>query len=130
VSGSPANYELKREYQRFLQEPNRGRSSSDGRPNRDAEQIAAWAREYHLPYFDEQVHFPDVRIEYEDIHGRTREEDVEVTTAHYRGAHAAAASRSGFSRYGGLSARLSAGRGGGGGRGGSRDPRVAEELLR
>ena len=28
-------HELKREYQRFLQEPNRGRSDSDGRPDRD-----------------------------------------------------------------------------------------------
>ena len=48
-------------------------------------------------------------------------------TGHYRGAHAAAAGRSGFTRYragGGL-----AGGRGGGGRGGSALPRLAEELL-
>lgn len=98
------DYELKREYQRFLQERNRGRADGDGRPDREADEIAAWAVEHHLPYFDEQVHFPDVRIEYEDIDGRSREEDVEVTTPHYRGAHAAAVTRSGFSGYGGVSA--------------------------
>ena len=32
---------------------------------------------------------------------------MEVTTVHYRGAHAAAAAKSGFSRYSGLSARIS-----------------------
>ena len=124
------DYELKREYQRFLQERNRGRADSDGRPDRDAEEIARWAVEHNLPYFDEHVHFPDVRIEYEDIDGRSREEDVEVTTVHYRGAHAAAAARSGFARYGGMSARVvAAGRGGSQGGGRGRDPRLAEEML-
>jgi DNA-binding PadR family transcriptional regulator len=123
------DYELKREYQRFLQQRNRGRADGDGRPDREAEEIAAWAIEHHLPYFDEQVHFPDVRIEYEDVDGRSREEDVEVTTPHYRGAHAAAVTRSGFSGYGGVSARVSFGRGSGRGRGGGRDPRLAEEML-
>ena len=37
-------HELKREYQRFLQAPNRGRRDSDGRPQRDADEIARWAR--------------------------------------------------------------------------------------
>lgn len=123
------DYELKREYQRFLQERNRGRAHSDGRPDRDAQEISLWAVEHNLPYFDEQVHFPDVRIEYEDIDGRSREEDVEVTTVHYRGAHAAAAARSGFSSYSGMSARVSGGRGGGRRHGGGRDPRLAEEML-
>ena len=123
------DYELKREYQRFLQERNRGRADGDGRPDRDADEVAAWAVEHHLPYFDGQVHFPDVRIEYEDFDGRSREEDVEVTTIHYRGAHAAATARSGFSRYGGMSARVPAGRGGSRKGGGGRDPRLAEEML-
>ena len=90
-------------------------AGAESRPRRqrrtarpDAEEIALWAVEHNLPYFDEQVHFPDVRIEYQDIDGRSREEDVEVTTVHYRGAHAAAAARSGFSSYGGMSARVSA----------------------
>ena len=58
-----------------------------------------WALEHDLPYFDEQVHFPDLRIEYEEIDGRRDHVDVEVTTIHYRGAHGAAAARSGFSCY-------------------------------
>jgi hypothetical protein len=121
------DYELKRDYQRFLQNHNRGRADSDGRPERTSREIEAWAREHRLPYFDEHVHFPDLRIEYEDRDGYLQREDVEVTTGHYRGAHGAAVARSGFTRY--RSAGGLAGGRGGGGRGGSALPRVAEELL-
>ena len=110
--------QVKLEYKRFLQEHNRGRSDSDGRPNRDPHEVEEWAREHELPYFDDHVHFPDFRIEYE-LEGRDRHEDIEVLTEHYRGAHAANRARTGFSCYGGRS--------GGGGR--SFDPRVAEEFL-
>jgi hypothetical protein len=124
------DYELKREYQGFLQERNRNRPDSDGRSDRDAHEIAAWALDHALPYFDEQVHFPDVRIEYDDLDGRSHVEGIEVTTVHDRGALAAAAARSSFSRYSGTSARIS-GRGGGRGGGGRpRDSHLAEELLR
>jgi len=41
--------ELKREYQEFLQERNRDRSDSDGRPDRDAREIEQWARAHELP---------------------------------------------------------------------------------
>jgi hypothetical protein len=118
------DYELKRDYQRFLQERNHGRKDCDGRPDRAPEEIARWAREHHLPYYDEQVHFPDARIEYEDNDGRSRHEDLEVVTGHYRGAHASAAARSGFTRYRSLGCTV-------GGRSGRRtpDPRLAEELL-
>jgi DNA-binding MarR family transcriptional regulator len=111
--------ELKREYQRFLHERDRGDRDSDGRPYRTPEEIQEWAREHQLPYFDEQVHFPDVRIEYEDVGGDLRWEDIEVTTEHYRGAHASSAARSGFSIHAG-------GKSGGGG---PFDPRAAEEFL-
>lgn len=40
------------------------------------------------------MHFPDVRLEYEDADGHLRHVDVEVVTVHYRGAHGAAAARS------------------------------------
>ena len=40
---------LKREYQEWLQERNRGRPDSDGRPDRDAREIERWAREHDLP---------------------------------------------------------------------------------
>ena len=120
------DYELKGDYQRFLQERNRGRADSDGRPDRTAEEVAAWARQHDLPYFDDQVHFPDARIEYDDAACDPRHEDIEVVTPHYRGTHAAAAARSGFRRYG----AGFAGRGGGGGRGSrARRGGLADELL-
>lgn len=112
--------ELKREYQRFLQERNRGDRDSDGRPDRSRDEIEEWAREHNLPYYDDQVHFPDVRIEYEDLDGDVRHTDVEVMTPHYRGGHASCAGRSGFAIF----------RSGGGGSGGDPfDPRVAEDFL-
>lgn len=113
--------ELKAEFQTFLQEPNRDREDSDGRPDRSLLEIESWAHEHNLPC-DEQGHvqFPDVRIEY-DIDGREHTLDVEVMTPHYRGAHAAGKASSGFSLYfsGGSC----------GGRGGSRSPGHAEEFL-
>jgi hypothetical protein len=111
--------ELKREYQRFLQERNRGNRDSDGRPDRSLEEIQEWAQDHGLPYFDGHVHFPDVRIEYQDLNGDVRWDDVEVTTEHYRGAHGAAAARSGFSIHGGGRTSGTA----------PFNPRVAEEFL-
>ena len=104
--------ELKRDYQRFLQERNRDRSDSDGRPDRDAHEIEEWAREHDLPFFADSVHFPDLRIEYE-VASRLEHEDIEVVTANYRGAHAASRGRSGFTCYGGRSGRSGGSRGGG-----------------
>jgi hypothetical protein len=119
------DYELKRDYQRFLHERNRGKKDCDGRPDREPEEIARWAREHELPYEDGHVRFPDARVEYEDRDGRSRNEDLEVVTGHYRGAHAGSAAKSGFTCY--LSIGCSVG-----GRGGGRtaQPRIIEELLR
>jgi hypothetical protein len=118
--------ELKREYQRFLQAANRGRRDSDGQPLRDQEAVERWAQLQELPYIDGHVHFPDVRIEYEDRDGRVRIEDVEVETPHYRGAHAAAKARGGFTCFRSGGARI----GGGSSRGSAPfDPRHAEDLL-
>jgi hypothetical protein len=126
--------ELKRDYQRFLQAPNRGRRDGSGRSDRSADEIERWALERHLPSQDGHVEFPDVRIEYEERDGRRGVEDVEVTTPHYRGAHAAAKARSGFSCYRAVGARAGGARLGAasGGRRGGRglDPRLAEEFLR
>jgi hypothetical protein len=93
------DYELKREYQSFLQECNREQPASDGRTRREDEEVERWAREHDLPYFDDQVHFPDVRIEYDDRDGHHRVEDIEVVTPNYRGARGASAARSGFTCY-------------------------------
>jgi hypothetical protein len=71
VNGVVLDYELKSDYQRFLHEPNRGKKDCDGRPDREPEEIARWARERDLPYDDGHVRFPDARIEYEDRDGRS-----------------------------------------------------------
>jgi len=121
------DYELKREYQRFLHEHNRHRRDSDGRPDRTDDEVREWALTHRLPYEDEHVQFPDVRIEYEDRDGRREIEDLEIVTPHYRGAHAAAKGRSGFRQYRSGGVRI-----GGrsrGGRGRPFDPRVAEDIL-
>ena len=119
ISRVVLDQELKSDYQEWLQEPNRGRADSDGRPDRDPRDVERWAAEHELPYFGDQVHFPDFRIEYE-LSGRDQHQDVEVVTEHYRGAHAASVARTGFRCYG---------RGGGGRGGRSVDPRIAEEFL-
>jgi DNA-binding MarR family transcriptional regulator len=121
------DHELKRDYQRFLQERNRDRPDSDGRPDRTREEIQDWAHEHDLPMDEDGVQFPDVRIEYEWPDGRRDVEDVEVTTPHYRGAHAAAKARAGFSRYRAGGGRVGGRSGRGGGR--SSDVRLAEEFL-
>jgi hypothetical protein len=122
------DYELKREYQQWLHERDRDHDDYDGHPDRDPREIEEWALEHELPYFDDQVHFPDLRIEYEEIDGRRCHEDVEVLTIHYRGSHGAAAARSGFTAYRGFSVRI--GGRGSGGRGGGRSGGLAEELFR
>jgi hypothetical protein len=114
------DHDLKREYQEFLQGHNRGRSDSDGRPDRDEHEIREWAREHDLPYFDGQIHFPDYRIEYE-VDGRGHHQDVELFTEHYRGAHAASYAQTSFRIY-------VVGSRGGGGRSGPH-PRLMEEFL-
>jgi hypothetical protein len=100
------DHELKREYQQWLHAHDGQRADYDGHPDREPHEIEDWAREHDLPYFDEQVHFPDVRIEYQDADGHWEHVDVEVVTVHYRGAHGAAAARSGFKCFGGSSARV------------------------
>ncbi|HYU79087.1 MAG TPA: TonB-dependent receptor [Vicinamibacterales bacterium] len=64
---------------------------------------------------------PGARIEYVDVDGRLDHVDIEVVTLHYRGAHGAAASQSGFSTFRGSTART----------GGSPfDPDYASEVFR
>ena len=117
------DHELKRDYQRFLQEGNCGRAESDSRAHRSPREIEAWAREHRLPMADDRVRFPDVRVEYEDRNGLERHEDLEVVTPHYRGAHAASARSSGFTCF-------AVGGGSSGGRGGrGRHTGLADEFL-
>jgi hypothetical protein len=99
------DYELKRDYQRWLHERDRERSDYDGHPDRTPEEIRDWALEHDLPYFDGEVHFPDLRIEYQEADGRLDHDDIDVVTEHYRGAHAASVARSGFISFAGSSAK-------------------------
>ena len=63
----------------------------------------------------------------EDRDGRSRHEDIEVVTAHYRGAHAGSAAKSGFTCYVAVGGMVG-GRGGGDRR--TAHPRIMEELIR
>lgn len=122
------DYELKREYQTFLQERNRDRADSDGRPDRTREEVKQWALEHDLPVLNDRVQFPDFRIEYEHPDGRRDVEDVEVTTLHYRGRHASGKVAAGFTSFRGKTARVG---GSNSSKGGPPfDPDAAEELLR
>ena len=119
------DYELKRDYQRFLRDLNRDRRRAERDADSAARDVEDWAARRELPVIDGHVHFPDVRIEYDRPDGERKVEDVEVVTPHYRGAYAAAKSRTGFSCY-----RIDTGVGGRGGRSGrTPDPRIFEEFL-
>jgi hypothetical protein len=75
------DYELKREYQKWLHERDKDRDDYDRHPDRTAEEIREWALEHDLPCFDDEVHFPDLRIEYE-LDDRLEHRNIEVTTEH------------------------------------------------
>ena len=118
-------HDLKRDYQVFLQAPNRGRADSDGRPGRDRDEFRRWAEDHDLAYVDGRVQFPDFQMECLWPDGRREIENVEVLTPHYRGAHAASKVRAGFTRFRAIGARA----GGRTGRGSRFDPGLAEELV-
>lgn len=117
--------DLKRDYQVFLQEPNRGRHDSDGRPGRDPDEVRRWGEDHDLPCVDGRVQFPDFQIEYLWPDGRRDIENVEVLTPHYRGAHVTGKVRAGFTRFRARGARA----GGRTGRGSTFDPGLAEDLI-
>ena len=119
------DYELKRDYQRFLHDLSANGDDQEHDADGHAAQIAEWAASRDLPVIDGHVHFPDVRIEYERPDGERKVEDLEVVTPHYRGAYAAAKGRTGFTSY-----RIHTGLGGRGGRSGrSHNPRIFDEFL-
>ena len=119
-------HDLKRDYQQFLQEPNRGRSDSDGRPARSPDEVRQWAEERELAYVNGRVQFPDLQIEHEWPDGRREIENVEVLTPHYRGQHVSGKASAGFTMVRAMGVRA----GGRTGRGHKFDPDLAEELLR
>ena len=85
------DYELKREYQTFLNRPDK---SED--PGEDLERFAEEAR---LPVVDGHLELPDLRIEYENADGRLEYRDVELVTEHYSRGQLAGKAKAGFSMY-------------------------------
>jgi hypothetical protein len=108
------DYELKRDYQRYLNRPDRP-EDEDRDTARDQ-----FARSHDLPVVDDHVMLPDVRIEYETREGTQEHRDLELVTEHYSRGQLAGKAQAGFVRYAS----------GGSGRGGTpHDPRHLERLA-
>jgi hypothetical protein len=69
--------ELKREYQAFLQAPNRGRREGGGRPQRGREEVARWAREHQLPV---NGTVPIISMRLESVNSKTADDVRKDTT--------------------------------------------------
>jgi hypothetical protein len=123
VSRVVLDYELKRDYQQFL---NRRDRSPEGTFDGD---LQAFADARQLPIVDGHLELPDLRLEYETADGRTETRDVEVVTEHYSRSQLAGKARAGFALY--RPARVSPfGRGGNSSRGGTPvDPHTLDWLT-
>jgi hypothetical protein len=117
------DYELKRDYQQFL---NRRDRSPEATFEGD---LRAFAEARQLPIVDGHLELPDLRLEYETADGRSETRDVEVITEHYSRSQMAGKARAGFALY--KPARVSPfGRGGNSRRGGTPvDPHTLEWLT-
>jgi hypothetical protein len=108
------DYELKREYQQYLNRPDRGDP-----PDLD-EDRRTFATARDLPIIDGHLELPDLRIEYQDEEGRSVHRDIELVTEHYSRSQTAGKQRAGFFCHG----RSARGRGASASRGGTPfDPR-------
>lgn len=106
------DYELKREYQQFL---NRRDRSDDATFEQD---LKEFSHAQHLPVVDGHLELPDIRLEYETAEGRVETRDIEVVTEHYSRSQMSGKTRAGFALY--RPARVSPfGRGGSSSRGGT-----------
>ena len=100
------DYELKRDYQTFLNRPERP-ADADG-----AEDMAAFAAASGLPIVDGHLELPDLRIEYESADGRLETRDVELVTEHYSRAQLAGKAAACFALYRAAGAGRTRGTGG------------------
>jgi len=87
------DYELKREYQTFLNRPDRSTEGDGG------EDIQAFATAHQLSVIDGHLELPDLRIEFETAEGRLESRDVELVTEHYSRGQLAGKARAGFALY-------------------------------
>jgi DNA-binding MarR family transcriptional regulator len=93
VSRVLLDYELKRDYQAFLNRPDRPDDADR------AEDVEAFAEASGLPVVDGHLELPDLRIEYETGDGRFEHRDVELVTEHYSRGQLAGKSAAGFALY-------------------------------
>jgi hypothetical protein len=87
------DYELKRDYQRFLNRGDRA-AGTDGEAD-----MRAFAEARQLPIVDGHLELPDLRIEYETPDGRMEHRDVELVTEHYSRGQLAGKAKAGFALY-------------------------------
>jgi hypothetical protein len=120
VSRVVLDYELKRNYQTFL---NREERPDDATVDRDR---AAFAEANDLTVVRGHLELPDLRIEYETEDGRLEHRDVELITEHYSRGQLAGKARAGFTCY--RAAGAGRGRGNAGPGGSPFDPRHLERL--
>ena len=115
------DYELKRDYQKFL---NREDRPDDANLYLDR---LAFAAAHDLHVIGGHLELPDLRIEYETEDGRIAHRDVELVTEHYSRGQLAGKARAGFACY--RAAGSGRGRGGRSQRGGTPfDPRHLKRL--
>jgi hypothetical protein len=88
------DYELKHDYQRFL---NREDAGDD--PDHVTRDRLAFAETHGLPVINGHLELPDLRIEYETPDGRLEYRDVELETEHYSRGQLSGKARAGFVRY-------------------------------
>ncbi|ODS56045.1 MAG: hypothetical protein ABS36_06325 [Acidobacteria bacterium SCN 69-37] len=121
VSRVVLDYELKRDYQRFLHRADRPADVTH------EDDMRAFAAASGLPIVEGHLELPDLRIEYESAEGRLESRDVELVTEHYSRGQMAGKSAAGFALY--RAAGASRARGGSGRRGGTPfDPHHLERL--
>ena len=87
------DYELKREYQTFL-------NRRDRPEDRDSlDDVHAFAESHQLPVIDDHLELPDLRLEVETVDGRHEVRDLELVTEHYSRAQLVGKTRAGFAMY-------------------------------
>jgi hypothetical protein len=87
------DYELKREYQKYLNRDDRPDNATLDSDRR------AFAEAHDLPIGRGHLELPDLRIEYETEDGRVEHRDVEIVTEHYSRAQVSGKTRAGFACY-------------------------------
>jgi hypothetical protein len=110
VSRIVLDYELKRDYQRFLNRADRPENADR------ADEIEAFAAASRLLVIEGHLELPDLRIEFETPDGRLEYRDVELVTEHYSRGQLSGKAAAGFALYraaGAGRARGSSGRRGG-----------------